>query len=77
MWNPPTFSSNGSNFSYHVYIDNENGQFLFNDTVKQTSLQLPDVSICAIVTATVAATSGQYTSSNVNTTTQYTGGIYN
>ena len=52
--------------SYHIYIENQHGQLLYNDNTEDTSYEL-NLNVCDIYTATVIAHSGKYSSSNVST----------
>ena len=51
--------------SYHIYIENQHGQLLYNDITEDTSYELYNLTVCDIYTATVIAHSGGYSSSNV------------
>ena len=61
--------------SYHVYIENQHGQLLYNDTTNDTSYELYNLIICDIYTATVIAHSGKYTSNNVTIQRECSGGM--
>ena len=52
--------------SYHIYIENQYGQFLYNNITNDTSYELYNLTVCDIYTATVIAHSGGYNSSNVS-----------
>ena len=74
-WSPPLFSSENSIISYHIYIENQHGQLLYNDITNDTSYKLYNLKVCDIYTATVIAHSGEYSSSNVTIQRQYNGGM--
>ena len=59
--------------SYHIYVENQHGQLLYNDITNDTSYELYNLTACDIYTATVIAYSGGYSSNNVTTTAEYTG----
>ena len=61
--------------SYHIYIENQHGQLLYNDITNDTSYELYNLTVCDIYTATVIAHSGEYSSSNVNIQWEYSGGM--
>ena len=61
--------------SYHIYIENQHGQLLYNDITNDTSYELYNLTVCDIYTATVIAHSGGYNSSNVTTQDQYNGSM--
>ena len=67
LWIPPFFSSENTPISYHIYIENQHGQLLYNDITEDTSYELYNLTVCDIYTATVIAHSGQYISINVST----------
>ena len=60
--------------SYHIYIENQHGQLLYNDITNDTFYELYNLTVCDIYTATVIVHNGGYSSSNVTTTAEYTGG---
>ena len=61
--------------SYHIYIENQYGQLLYNDITNDTSYELYNLTVCDIYTATVIAHSGEYSSNNTSTQNEYSGGI--
>ena len=73
MWTHP-FSFENYPLSYHIYIENQHGQLLYNDIVNDTSYELYNLTVCDIYTATVIVHSVEYSSSNVTTQDQYNGG---
>ena len=76
-WITPSFSSEkDALISYHIYIENEHGQLLYNDITNDTSYELYNLTVCDIYTATVIAHSGEYSSSNVTIKDKYSGGIF-
>ena len=70
-WSPPLFSSESIPLSYHIYIENQHGQLLYNDITEDTSYELYNLTVCDIYTATVIAHSGNYTSNNVTIIDEY------
>ena len=70
-WSPPTFSPENTLISYHIYIENQRGQLLYNDITEGTSYELYNLTVCDIYTATVIAYSGEYISSNVSIQDKY------
>ena len=60
--------------SYHIYIENQHGQLLYNDITNDTSYELYNLTVCDIYTATFIAHSEGYSSNNVTTQDQYNGG---
>ena len=62
--------------SYHINIENQHGQLLYNDITNDTSYELYNLTVCDIYTATVIAHSGEYSSSNVTIKDEYSGGIF-
>ena len=60
--------------SYHIYIENQHGQLLYNDITNDTSYELYNLTVCDIYTATVIVHSGEYSSSNVSTQDEYNEG---
>ena len=74
-WSPPLFSSENTPISYHIYIENEHGQLLYNDITEDTSYELYNLTVCDIYTATVITHSGKYSSSNVTIKDEYDEGI--
>ena len=60
-WSPPF---ENYPLSYHIYIENQHGQLLYNDITEDTSYELYNLIVCDIYTATVIAHSGGYISSN-------------
>ena len=60
--------------SYHIYIENQHGQLLYNDITNDTSYELYNLTVCDIYTATVIAHSGEYSSNNVTIQREYNGG---
>ena len=73
-WSPPSFSSEKAPLSYHIYIENQHGQLLYNDITEDTSYELYNLTVCDIYTATVIAHSGEYSSSNVTINKEYNEG---
>ena len=71
IWSPPLFSSENTPLSYHIYIENQHGQLVYNDITEDTSYELYNLTVCDIYTATVIAHSGQYSSSNVTIQDEY------
>ena len=61
--------------SYHIYIENQHGQLLYNDITNDTSYELYNLTICDIYTATVIAHSEGYNSSNATIQRVYNGGM--
>ena len=59
---------------YHIYIENQHGQLLYNDITNDTSYELYNLTVCNIYTATVIAHSGNYSSSNVTIKDEYNEG---
>ena len=74
-WSPPLFSSENAPLLYHIYIENQHGQLLYNDITEDTSYKLYNLTVCDIDTATVIAHSGEYSSSNVTIQREYSGGM--
>ena len=70
-WSPPLFSSENTPPSYHIYIENQHGQLLYNDITNDTSYELYNLTVCDIYTATVIAHSGQYNSNNATIQDEY------
>ena len=70
-WIPPLFSSENSPILYHIYIENQHGQLLYNDITEDTSYELYNLTVCDIYTATVIAHSGEYSSNNATTQEEY------
>ena len=62
--------------SYHIYIENQHGQLLYNDITEDTSYELYNLTVCDIYTATVIAHSGEYNSSNTTIQREYSGGMF-
>ena len=62
--------------SYHIYIENQYGQLLYNDITEDTSYELCNLTVCDIYTATVIAHSGEYSSSNVTIQREYNGSMF-
>ena len=60
--------------SYHIYIENQHGQLLYNDITNDTSYELYNLIVCDTYTATVIAHSGEYSSNNATIQEEYTGG---
>ena len=75
IWSPPSFPSENSVISYHIYIENQHGQLLYNDITNDTSYELYNLTVCDIYTATVIAHSGEYSSNNVTIQDEYNGGM--
>ena len=68
IWSPLLFSYvlQGSITSYHIYIENQHGQLLYNDITNDTFYELYNLTVCDIYIATVIAYNGGY---NSNSTT--------
>ena len=62
--------------SYHIYIENQHGQLLYNDITNDTSYELYNLTVCDIYTATVIAHRGGYSSNSISTKDEYSGGIF-
>ena len=77
-WSPPLFSSVNSQsvISYHIYIENQHGQLLYNDITEDTSYELYNLTVCDIYTATVIAHNGEYSSSDVTIQEEYSRGMF-
>ena len=77
-WSSPYLSEFllSSLISYHIYVENQHGQLLYNDITNDTSYEIYNLTVCDIYTATVIAHSGQYSSSNVTTQEEYSGGMF-
>ena len=73
-WASPTFSSS-SQISYHIYVENQHGQSLYDIITEDTSFKLQNLRICDIYTATIIAQSEKYNSSNVTIKDQYNEGV--
>ena len=61
-WSTPLYSSEKTPIPYHIYIENQYGQLLYNDITEDTSYELYNLTVCDIYTATVIAHSGEYSS---------------
>ena len=61
--------------SYHIYIENQHGQLLYNDITNDASYKLYNLTVCDIYTATVIAYSGEYSSNDITISYEYVGGI--
>ena len=57
--------------SYHIYIENQHGQLLYNDITNDTSYELYNLTVCDIYNATVIAHSGEYGSSGTTIQDEY------
>ena len=57
--------------SYHIYIENQHDQLLYNDITDDTSYELYNLTVCDIYTATVIAHNGEYSSNNVTIRDEY------
>ena len=55
MWIHPLFSSEKTPLSYHINIENQHGQLLYNDITEDTSYELYNLTVCDVYTATVIA----------------------
>ena len=75
-WSSPLFSSENTPLSYHIYIENQHGQLLYNDITEDTSYELYNLKVCDIYTATVIAHSGEYNPINVTVQREYNGGMF-
>ena len=64
-WVSPSFSSENIRIFYHIYIENQHGQLLYDNITNDTSYELYNLTVCDIYTATVIAHSGEYSSKNV------------
>ena len=73
-WSPPSFSSENTPISYHIYIENQHGQLLYDDIITDTSYELYNLTVCDIYTATVIAHSGEYSSNNITIQDEFSGG---
>ena len=73
-WSHPLFSSENTPPSYHIYIENQHGQLLYNDITEDTSYELYNLKVCDIYTATVIAHNGEFSSSNVTIKEEYNEG---
>ena len=62
--------------SYHIYVENQHGQLLYNDITNDTSYELYNLTVCDIYTATVIAHSGEYSSSDVTIQEVLSGGMF-
>ena len=62
--------------SYHIYIENQHDQLLYNDITEDTSYELYNLTVCDIYIATVVViVNGQsYTSTNMTVQKEYSGG---
>ena len=60
--------------SYHIYIENQHGQLLYNDVTNDTSYELYNLTVCDIYTATVIVHSGEYSSNNAIAQDEFSGG---
>ena len=64
--------------SYHIYIENQHGQLLYNDITNDTSYELYNFTVCDIYTATVVVTvtvnGKSYVSANMIIHDKYSGG---
>ena len=63
--------------SYHIYIENQHGQLLYNDITEDTSYELYNLTLCDIYTATVIVHSGGYSSNSTIVQSLYSEGILN
>ena len=75
-WFPPVFSSENTQISYHIYIENQHSQLLYSDITEDTSYELYNLTVCDIYTATVIVYSGEYSSSNVTIQREYNRGTF-
>ena len=57
--------------SYHIYIENQHSQLLYNDITNDTSYELYNLTVCDIYTATVIAHSEGYSSGSVTIRDEY------
>ena len=62
--------------SYHIYIENQYGQLLYNDITEDTSYELYNLTVCDIYTATVIAHSGEYSSKKAKVQNVLNEGIF-
>ena len=62
--------------SYHIYIENQHGQLLYNDITNDTSYELYNLTVCDIYTATVIVHSEGYSSNSTSTQDEFSGGIF-
>ena len=76
IWSHPLFSSENTPLSYHIYIENQHGQLLYNDITEDTSYELYNLTVCDIYTATVIAHSGGYSSNSTSAQDESSGGIF-
>ena len=65
--------------SYHIYIENQHGQLLYNDITDDTSYELYNLTVCDIYTATVVVTvidnGKSYVSANMIIHDEFSGGM--
>ena len=61
--------------SYHIYIENQHGQLLYNDITNDTFYELYNLTVCDIYTATVIAHNGEYSSNNATIQEEFSGGM--
>ena len=62
--------------SYHIYIENQHGQLLYNDITNDTSYELYNLTVCDIYTATVIVHSGEYSSNSTVVQSIYSEGTF-
>ena len=63
--------------SYHIYIENQHGQLLYNDITNDTSYKLYNLMVCDIYTATVIVThNGGYSSNSTVVQSIYSEGRF-
>ena len=77
IWSHPLFSSENTPISYHIYIENQHGQLLYNHIIEDTSYELYNLTVCDIYIATVKVIdNGQhYSSLNVTIQEEFSGGM--
>ena len=74
-WITPSFSSESDALiSYHIYIENQHGQLLYNDITEDTFYELYNLKVCDIYTVIVIAHSGDYSSISTSTQDEYNEG---
>ena len=62
--------------SYHIFIENQHGQLLYNDITEDTSYELYNLTVCDIYTANVIAHSGEYSSNSTSIQDEYNEGKF-
>ena len=72
-WSPPF---ENYPLSYHIYIENQHGQLLYNDITEGTSYELYNLTVCDIYTATVIVHSEGYSSNSTSNQSIYSEGMF-